>query len=307
MNKLNDLINKQDFKTIINDYKDSKNIEEMFAYALALGIEGETKKADEYFKNNFVILSNQPVRLITSHIGIFLYTNDFLMAEKILQYYEDKPYISQEVEETFIEQKQLIEKKKQESYKTKGYSSIEQIKEDLNSNDDIKIQKAIMGMQDYRIDPFITFIEKILINSSLKITTRTLALIILYIQKYDKEVPFYYFVKKEIIKIKPSEISYKDYEKLANRFNNKLNDVKNVSVVDAFISCLRVLDMMFFPFDNPYSDDVIYLGLLKNCYALYQLDTSEIDKQIHNQNISEKEINDLINILNEGASNFTYQ
>lgn len=304
MNKLNDLINKQDFKTIILEYKNSTNIEEMFAYALALGITKETIKADQYFKDNYSSLIAQPVRLITSHIGIFLYVNDFLMAEKTLQYYEEKPYVSQEVEEAFIEQKKLIEKKKEESFKTKGYLSIEQIKKHLSSGDDIKIQKAIRAMQDYRLEPFMNDIEKILVDKTLKITTRTLALIILYIQKYDKDVSFYYFVKQEIIKVKPVEISYKDYEKLANRFNNKLNEVKNVSITETFVSCLRILDMMFFPFDNPYSDDVVYLGLLKYCYLLYQLDTSEIDKKIKSQNVNAEHINDLINVLNEGASNF---
>ena len=103
MNKLNELIEQQKFKEIISLYADSKDIEEMFAYALALAIEGDAFASNEYFKKHYEILIKQPVRLINSHVNIFLYLGQFKNAKEVVEFYEEKPYISQEVEAALAE------------------------------------------------------------------------------------------------------------------------------------------------------------------------------------------------------------
>ena len=218
MNKLNELIEQQKFKEIISLYADSKDIEEMFAYALALAIEGDVFASNEYFKKHYEILIKQPVRLINSHVNIFLYLGQFKNAKEIVEYYEDKPYISQEVEETFIALKAKIEKAEKDSFTDGDSMNIQTIKKHLLSKNDSLIQKAVMSLKDYRLDTFINILTALLVDTSIKPGTRMLILMYLKIENYNKEVQFYYYLSNSVISVIPSEIDLIDYQSHSLRF-----------------------------------------------------------------------------------------
>ena len=295
MAKIDELLKQQNYNKIIELYADSNDIEEMFAYAISLAVLSRCKEADDYFIRHNDILINQPVRLINSHINTYLFINDFSNARRVLEYYENKPYISQEVEECFIAIKSKISQLEKQSLQRDDLDIVT-IKKYLASKNDSLIQKAIMKMRDYKIDLFVSELKKILVDSSLKASTRMLTLMILKIENCKGVFDFYYFIENKILSVDLNDIALIDYQTYSMRFSDRLLTINNSSVQETFIGYLQTFDMMFFPYPCPYNDDAIFFGLLLYCYELYALDTTEIKKKIANNKISLNDI-ESINLL----------
>lgn len=303
MSRLDELLKQQNYTEIIKLYAHSNDIEEMFSYALSLAILNQTKEANEYFIKHNDVLISQPVRLINSHVNTYLYVNDFLNAKKVVEYYEDKPYISQEVEECFINVKNKIIEAEKRSLKTSEID-VATIRKYLSSKNDSLIQKAIMKMRDYKINTFINELRDILIDSSLKASTRMLTIMLLKIENYNGVLDFFYFIKNKIINIDLNKIELINYQTYSLRFNDLISSINNSSIQDTFLSYLQTFDMMFFPLKCPYKDEAIFYAILLYCYELYGQDKEEINNKIKSSNIKKEEIEEITSLLNNQIKEF---
>ena len=136
-----------------------------------------------------------------------------------LKYYENLPYVSQQVEEVLREMPKFIREEEKKSVSSKELSN-DELRKRLASDDQNVVLPALDMVRDRDINMFMPEIERILVEFP-KQSIRSFALLLLVQKKIDRDLGFNHM--EEVIAVNPSKL---DPPFVGSEFNDFLRELQ---------------------------------------------------------------------------------
>ena len=121
MDSLKSLMDRKEYELVIKLTEKTDDMNFLFYRISAFLALGKGEEALSTIKNNRKILQGDPSLLIKIHIEILCLLNKFEEAEKEIAYYQNMPYVSQEVEEMLRDLPKYIKEEEKKSFYGKTY------------------------------------------------------------------------------------------------------------------------------------------------------------------------------------------
>ena len=201
MDSLKTLMDQKNYNLVIKLTENSNDAIALLYRLSALLAVGQSEEALNLIKSKRLIMQKKLALLIKFHIEILCLLKRFDEAYDELKYYEELPYESQEVEEVLRSMPSYIRNEEKNVYVAP--IDEDQLKMMLMKGNDGEILAALDRIKALQIAPFLLNIFKITTSHKRQII-RSIALLVLVYQKYDKEVKFLHHDK--IITLIPAEM-----------------------------------------------------------------------------------------------------
>ncbi len=257
MEDLKKLLEEKRYNEVLRLTKDSSDGEARLCHLAALVLLGEDELAlKDIALNEDVLLKVNAYKVITLHIEILLTHKMFKEAKEAVKHYQLLPYISQRVEELLASLPERIEN---EEHPTNKVLSLEQISDILaTSEDDGLLSEALFSLKQFNFQGYVDSLLLMIKKEKVHPNLRTLGLISLKENEYDKEVEFL-SNNKGLIKVTPSKIeppfTSTSYQNAANYLVS--HSQKNVTVDRVAMQLLNCLVLDLYPDDISFGDDVL--------------------------------------------------
>ncbi len=219
MDSLKSLMDRKDYELVIKLTENSQDINYLFYRISAFLALGKGEKALAAIKNNRKILEGDLSLLIKIHIEILCLLNNFDEAFEELKYYENLPYVSQQVEEVLREMPKFIREEEKKSVSSKELSN-DELRKRLASDDQNVVLPALDMVRDRDVNMFMPEIERILVEFP-KQSIRSFALLLLVQKKIDRDLGFNHM--EEVIAVNPSKL---DPPFVGSEFNDFLRELQ---------------------------------------------------------------------------------
>ena len=144
MDSLKSLMDKRQYDLVIKLTEDSQDMNYLFYRISALLATGRGEEALSVIKKNREILQGDLSLLMKVHIEILCLLNNFDEAYEEIKYYENLPYVSQEVEEMIRDLPKLVREEEKKSLSSRELSN-DVLRERLKSNDETVVLPAPFG------------------------------------------------------------------------------------------------------------------------------------------------------------------
>lgn len=223
MDSLKSILDKKNYDLVLSLTKGATDSESLVYRASAFLGKGDAKNARDIFvKNRDQLYLFNPLLTLKSTFEIRYILGEFDEAYADLAYFNEKPYMSQQVEEYLKALPSLIRQNERNSELAKNYSP-EEIKKILSSSkDDYEVLSLLNRLSSAPMDDYISYVEEILVSQR-NASVKTFALLLLVSIHYSKSVTFskgdmvYHLIPKDL---EPPFIG----EKFDN-FESNLNDM----------------------------------------------------------------------------------
>ena len=302
MDSLKSLMDRKDYELVIKLTENSQDINYLFYRISAFLALGKGERALSTIKHNRKILEGDLSLLIKIHIEILCLLNNFDEAFEELRYYENLPYVSQQVEEILREMPKFIREEEKKSVASRELSNDELAKR-LASNDQEVVLPALDLLRDRDINMFMPAVEKILVKFP-KQSIRSFALLLLVQKKIDRDVAFNHM--GEIIGINPSRL---EPPFIGSEFNDFLRELqKELKDPTANENAIQILSS-YIIYTYPIKLEVSYAVLIEALRAIafeYLQNSGEIalSERCSQKRIDEKEVRELIHRIKECVEDF---
>ena len=282
MDSLKTLMDRQDYELVIKLTENSEDTTSLFYRVAAFVGSNHPKEALACIEKNRKILEKDMSVLIKLHIETLCIVGDFDKAYEELKYYENLPYVSQEVEELLKEMPKYIRAEEKRALGSKELDTAG-VKKLLHSGDynDVLIGLDIVRGKD--LNDFIIDIKDLMKNYP-KQSIRSFSLFILVQREYDKEVEFNHM--GEIIKLVP-----KDTEPpfVGEKFNSLVKDIqmtfKNPVLAETAVNALSTHIMYTYPEPIKEDPEALKIALYRiACEYTSTLDKSSLEDKQHHDN-----------------------
>lgn len=295
MNKktIRTLYDTKQYDLVVSYAKDNLDPEVKLLALSSLLLEAKELDAINFINENFDILySKYPLKLMNAHFELLLKNKLFKDAKEKLDMYENKPYVSQQVEEFLKEMHERIAK--EEHPDIKNNLSIDEINEILEtSTNSARLSNVLFSLQNYNFNSYVSSLLNVLIKKDIHPSLRTYALIVLVDNKYDKKVTF--LSKDKYVELIPNKLlppfsghSFNEVVKLLNEKSSQ-----NVTLESTAFQLLNYYVMDIYPLNIDNEDPSLFadaLILLANEYM--NVCKSGIDQKIIDK---KEEIKQVIN------------
>ncbi len=202
MDNLKTLMDKRQYDLVIKLTEIADEPNALFYRISALLAVGKTEDALNSITSNQKILESHMSLLIKTHVEILCLLTRFDEAYAILEYYKNRPYVSQEVEELLRDMPQMI-RLEERKHSSMRFIKDEELIKKLESDDPDVILMAIDIVRERDINKFLDYIQNIMVKFP-KQSIRSLALLLLVQKKVDRSFSFNHI--GEMIKVNPSEL-----------------------------------------------------------------------------------------------------
>ena len=219
MDSLKSLMDRKDYELVIKLTENSQDVNYLFYRISAFLALGRGEEALSVIKTNRPILETDLSLLIKIHIEILCLLNNFDEAYEEIKYYENLPYVSQQVEETLRDLPKLVREEEKRSLSSKVVSNEDLVKQ-LRSEDQNQVLMALDSVRDCDANMFLKDIQRILVEFP-KQSIRSFALLLLVQKHIDKTFKFNHM--GEIIEINPSKL---EPPFIGNEFNDFLRELQ---------------------------------------------------------------------------------
>ena len=294
---------KIELDTLISLAEKEKDYDSIFRY---LGMLINTKEFDKVVsvlkRNQNELVKINQIMVMDLHFYSLIQLERFVDAMEEVRYYEELPYVSQEVEEHTKELRGIIKAAEEESRINKTYRNKKKtndiIRYSVNQEELIQaIQYAAYSKKykDY-VDSLIYLIEDK--TRDLPHTIKAITLTYLAGLNIDKDIKYIY--TKEYV-INPSKIvlfkddpNMKEIHQLMNAFT------KNITLINTGLKLLDTYFLLAFPRTNITSENtrLFAVAFLKIANDLIQAD-EDFTELIKENNLTESRVEELVNIANE--------
>ena len=204
MSKITDLYEKEQFQEVIKLENDAKETQEMVSVIFSYMSLDDYKSALNYLlKHKQELYEKVPDLVIQTHISLLCGLYQFDDAYIVAREYQDMPYVSQVVEEVLRNLNKQIREVEIAFYRDSSIVSDDQVRKMIKSEDPEDVVGAISYIRDRGVDKFMNEIQSILLEFP-KQSVRSLYLVMLLENGYDKEVEFNRFGEK--IKVVPNTV-----------------------------------------------------------------------------------------------------
>ena len=302
MDSLKSLMDRKDYELVIKLTENSQDINYLFYRISAFLALGKGERALSTIKHNRKILEGDLSLLIKIHIEILCLLNNFDEAFEELRYYENLPYVSQQVEEVLREMPKFIREEEKKSVASRELSN-EELAKRLASNDQDVVLPALDLLRDRDVNMFMPAVEKILVKFP-KQSIRSFALLLLVQKKIDRDVAFNHM--GETIAINPSRL---EPPFIGSEFNDFLRELqKELRDPAANENAIQILSS-YIIYTYPIKLEVSYAVLIEALRAIafeYLQNSGEIalSERCSQKRIDEKEVRELIHRIKECVEDF---
>ncbi|MFA5421272.1 MAG: hypothetical protein WC344_00555 [Bacilli bacterium] len=290
MDSLKTLIEKKQYALVLELTKDSLDVDSIsyrIAAYLGLGKLEDALLLIEEHKSDF---KDGIFNIMKVHFEVLFTLQKYDRAYQELKYYQNLPYISQEVEE-YLNGADLMIRHHERKQRLDKKLSKEEINRILNSeNDDVVLLAALNDIREYKMSEFYQVIIHFLKRQDAHSHVRTYALFLLVSDGYDKTVSFDKNDKN--YKVVPKDLEPPFMNSQYDAILRRLETIaKDPSVSEVANSLLNELIIILYP-DNIFSSpsELLIGALLVLAYEHLQI-APDIADLASNLNIS---INDLM-------------
>lgn len=302
MDSLKSLMDKQQYELVVKLTVNSDDCTSLFYRISALLVLGKGEEALECIKTHRNILETQMNLLIKIHIEILCILTRYDEAFEVLDYYKNKPYESQEVEELLKDMPKYIRLEEKKASSFRGMDD-EVLNNKLKSKDADTILMAIDIVKERDIVKFIDNIKKLLLNFP-KQSIRSLVLLLLVQKKYDCVVRFNHL--GDIIDVNPSLL---EPPFVGTFFNSIIKEVdssfKNPALRENAIQILSTHLLYIYP-------NRLDIGINVIIEALYQISNQYLNNNVietledrcEKKQLDINQVKSLINDVNDSLNNF---
>lgn len=233
--------------------------------------------------NREILLKDDPKKTMFINIDLLVNNKDYVRALITLNFYEELPYISIEVEELLSALKKYIYKSMNKKINKK---SDDDIIKDLNTSNNLELlMKSLIEIQQRDINVFLETLKDILKKENYDETIKTFALLLLSEKRVMEEVTY---VKGDITyNIVPYELdplpSAKEIEQKVFRY---VSD-KDVSVLNSMTSLISNYALKVYP-DDIFVDgeEELIMAFYLLAYKMYGKDLKLVEDLIKSKNLN---------------------
>lgn len=301
MDSFETLMEKKQYDLIIKATENAKEPDALLYRIMAFASLEKFDEALDVIEQNKELLESKAMSLlIMIHVDILLFKGDTLGALKLANYYAEKPYVSQEVEEIIQSIPQRIDDfLKQLRGPDSKMIPERQIIKLLTSQKADEIVSAIDYLKDKDVSAFLKYIEEIMIDFP-KQSIRSLALLTLVEQQVNHEVMFK--SHKGLIKVNPSKLTQpfgETFMKIVDELG-KEKDSSLASVIENTIACI-VIHIYPSQIDG---DDLLFLTAARAVAAKQLLQDLDLDAVCKQTGLDYFELENKITEIEEIVADF---
>ena len=303
MDSLKTLMDQKNYELVIKLTENSNDAISLFYRLSALLAVGQSEEALNLIKTKRLIMQKKLALLIKFHIEILCLLKRFDEAYDELKYYEELPYESQEVEEVLRSMPAYIRNEEKSVYIPP--MDEDALREKLLKGNDGEILAALNQIKAMQIGPFLLNIFKLTTSHKRQII-RSIALLVLVYQKYDKEVKFLHHDK--IITVVPSELEdpfivpgYSSIEEFAFALQSAYHDP---SISDNAINVISSYLLYNYPdkLDLNPDESLVLFGYIAK--KLLKIDISDLEKVCEDKGLDYLKIKNRMEEVEEDLNNF---
>ncbi|MCQ2792343.1 MAG: hypothetical protein MJ208_02340 [Bacilli bacterium] len=262
MDNLAALFEKKQYQLIINVTEGSVDVVAVSYRLNALIALNRFKEAINLVTiHNDLLYQKDPLKCMQLHFELLLHEKKYDEALLVLKKYEDKPYVSQKVEEFLraIPHK-IADYQKMDETRAPFISEEEANKIFLKEKDNQKIIATIYYLKPLEIAPYLSSLKKLLIRDDVSDDTKTLALLLLISKKVDGNYSIQ--KKQKTYQINPSHatppFANKKYRQLINNIHQY---GKDPSVEEVAINLLNQYILLIYPCEVDERDKLEHIAL----------------------------------------------
>ena len=302
MDSLKSLMDKRQYDLVIKLTENSQDMNYLFYRISALLATGRGEEALSVIKKNRKILQGDLPLLMKIHIEILCLLNNFDEAYEEVKYYENLPYVSQQVEEIIRDLPKLVREEEKKSLSNRELSN-DALKERLKSNDETVVLPALDMVRGRDINMFLPDIQRIMLSFP-KQSIRSFALLLLVQKKIDQELSFNHIGKA--IKISPSKLEPPFIGDEFNEFVRSMqNEIKDPAVSDDAIQILSSYIIYMYPEKLEIKYPLLIEALRTISEDYLQIENKmPLSIRCESKGINEKEVLELIQRIKEAINNF---
>lgn len=302
MDNLKSLMDKKQYSLVVKVTENAKDINDLFYRVSAFLALGKPEESLKVIDDNKDVLEHNLKILIKIHLEILCILGKFDDAYSKLKYYENLPYVSQEVEEILREMPNYIRQEEKRSYASTNYSDA-QIGKLLCSKDQYEVLMGLDLIRDRDITPYNSIISNVMVNFA-KQSVRSFALLLLVQKKVDRVYKFNHC--GEVINVNPSELIPPF---IGDEFNNLVRELdasfKNPSLSENAVQILSSHLLYIYPQYIEYDDPCLIEALYQLASSYLKSETDEdLDTRCFNLNLSKDKVEKYIEEISHSLEDF---
>ena len=302
MDSLKSLMDRRDYDLVIKLTNDSKDMNHLFYRISAFLALGRGEDALKVIKENRHLLEGDLPLLMKIHIEILCLLNNFDEAYEEIKYYENLPYVSQQVEEILRDLPKLVREEEKKSLASRELNN-DALKERLKSQDENAVLPALDMVRDRDVNMFLNEIQGIMLKFK-KQSIRSFALLLLVQKHIDKELSFNHMGQN--IKINPAKLEPPFVGTEFNDFVKALQlDIKNPSAEQDAIQILSSYIIYTYPEKLEIQYPLLIEALKEISFEYLQIDTEDsLDKRCEDKNLDVGKVKELIQRIKTCVEDF---
>lgn len=302
MDSLKSLMDRRDYDLVIKLTNDSKDMNHLFYRISAFLALGRGEDALKVIKENRHLLEGDLPLLMKIHIEILCLLNNFDEAYEEIKYYENLPYVSQQVEEILRDLPKLVREEEKKSLASRELNN-DALKERLKSQDENAVLPALDMVRDRDVNMFLNEIQGIMLKFK-KQSIRSFALLLLVQKHIDKELSFNHMGQN--IKINPAKLEPPFVGTEFNDFVKALQlDIKNPSAEQDAIQILSSYIIYTYPEKLEIQYPLLIEALKEISFEYLQIDTEDsLEKRCEDKNLDVGKVKELIQRIKTCVEDF---
>ncbi len=302
MDSLKSLMDRKEYELVVKLTENSTDMNYLFYRISAFLALGRGEEALKTIKDNRKILENDLSLLMKIHIEILCLLNNFDEAYEELKYYENLPYVSQQVEEVLRDLPKFIREEEKRSLSSKELSN-DDLRKRLQSSDQNVVLPALDTVRERDVTMFLYDIQKILVDFP-KQAIRSFALLLLVQKHIDKEMDFNHI--GQVIKVNPSKL---EPPFIGDEFNNFLrelqSELRNPAANENAIQILSSYIIYTYPIALNVNYAILIEALRNISFEYLRIDDEEtLEKRCEQKGIDLEEVQQLIHRIKDCLDDF---
>lgn len=301
MDSLKSLMDKKQYDLVLKLTNNSTDPTHLFYRISAFLALGKGEESLNTIINNRKILESDLSILIKVHIEILCLLNRFDEAYVELKYYENLPYVSQQIEEILREMPNYIRQEERKSFSSKEMDD-EHVKKLIRSKEMNDVIIALDVIRERGIEHFLEDLKYLMINHEHQ-SIRSFSLLVLVQKKLNQLVDFKHIDK--IIQVNPSLVNPPFVGDKFNGLVRKLSiDFNNPSLSENATQILSTYLMFIYPDELSRDDEVIIEALYQISSKYLQSKSEDLLTRCEKKNLDVEEVQHLIDDINFALENF---
>lgn len=302
MDNLKTLMDKRLYDLVLKVTENSQDCESLFYRISALLAKGQGEEALKCIEVNQKILESDMQMLMRVHIEILCLLHKFDAAYDALEYYKNRPYVSQECEELLRSIPKMIRQEENKDSSMRHLSDEELLKR-LKSEDSDTVLMAIDIVRERDVNSFLKPLEEIMTKYP-KQAIRSLALLLLVQKKTNQMIKFNHC--GHLIEVNPSLLEPPfvgdSFNQIIKQIDNSYhNPVMSQNAVQILSSHL----IYIYPEQLICSTEVMIEALYQVTASYLQMDDKEdLVTRCHDKKVDVSEVKALIDSINHSLDDF---